>query len=118
MLMLTKEHMTAGVRGNGDFVRPALNPAAGIHLFGQEVSPETWAVSKSDLFMKDPTGRDADNIAYGSVLSKPGAGLPQVEGIGRKSGRRLLREKRPGDRQASAGERVRVHPYSLPERRG
>ncbi|MEX2284169.1 MAG: N-6 DNA methylase [Gemmatimonadota bacterium] len=26
-------------------------------------------MSKSDLFMKDPTGRDADNIAYGSVLS-------------------------------------------------
>jgi type I restriction enzyme M protein len=69
MLMLTKEHITAGVRGNGDFVRPALNPAAGIHLFGQEVNPETWAVSKSDLFMKDPTGRDADNITYGSVLS-------------------------------------------------
>jgi hypothetical protein len=33
------------------------------------VNPETWAVSKSDLFMKDPTGRDADNIAYGSTLS-------------------------------------------------
>ena len=31
--------------------------------------PETWAVSKSDLFMKDPTGRDADNIAFGSTLS-------------------------------------------------
>jgi type I restriction enzyme M protein len=42
---------------------------AEIHLFGQEVNPETWAVSKSDLFMKDPTGRDADNIAYGSTLS-------------------------------------------------
>jgi type I restriction enzyme M protein len=26
-------------------------------------------VSKSDLFMKDPTGRDADNITYGSTLS-------------------------------------------------
>ncbi len=43
---------------------------AEIHLFGQEVNPETWAVSKSDLFMKDPTGRDADSIAYGSTLSK------------------------------------------------
>jgi len=30
------------------------------------VNPETWAVSKSDLFMKDPSGRDADRIAYGS----------------------------------------------------
>ncbi len=33
------------------------------------MNPETWAVSKSDLFMKDPTGRDADSIAYGSTLS-------------------------------------------------
>ncbi len=69
MLMITKEHVTIGWRRNGDLIRPAINPHAEIHLFGQEVNPETWAVSKSDLFMKDPTGRDADNIAYGSVLS-------------------------------------------------
>ncbi len=69
MLMITKEHITVGVRKNGDLLRPAINANAEIHLFGQEVNPETWAVSKSDLFIKDPTGRDADNIAYGSVLS-------------------------------------------------
>jgi type I restriction enzyme M protein len=69
MLMITKEHITVGLRKNGDLLRPPINPNAEIHLFGQEVNPETWAVSKSDLFMKDPTGRDADNIAYGSVLS-------------------------------------------------
>lgn len=69
MLMITKEHITAGLRKNGDLLRPAINQGAEIHLFGQEVNPETWAVSKSDLFMKDPTGRDADNIAYGSTLS-------------------------------------------------
>lgn len=69
MLLITKEHITIGLRKNGDLLRPAINPAAEIHLFGQEVNPETWAVSKSDLFMKDPTGRDADNIAYGSTLS-------------------------------------------------
>lgn len=69
MLMITKEHITAGLRKNGDLLRPAINPDAEIHLFGQEVNPETWAVSKSDLFMKDPTGRDADHIAYGSTLS-------------------------------------------------
>jgi len=69
MLMITKEHITVGLRKNGDLLRPAINRDAEIHLFGQEVNPETWAVSKSDLFMKDPTGRDADNIAYGSVLS-------------------------------------------------
>ncbi len=69
MLMITKEHITVGLRKNRDVLRPAINKNAEIHLFGQEVNPETWAVSKSDLFMKDPTGRDADNIAYGSTLS-------------------------------------------------
>jgi type I restriction enzyme M protein len=69
MLMITKEHITAGLRKNGDLLRPAINKDAEIHLFGQEVNPETWAVSKSDLFMKDPTGRDADKITYGSTLS-------------------------------------------------
>jgi type I restriction enzyme M protein len=69
MLMVAKEHITVGLRKNGDLLRPAINPDAEIHLFGQEVNPETWAVSKSDLFMKDPTGRDADHVAYGSTLS-------------------------------------------------
>src|SRR6185503_19873081 len=70
MLMLTKEHITVGERKNGDILRPALNANAEIHLFGQEVNPETWAVSKSYLYMKDPTGRDADNITFGSTLSR------------------------------------------------
>jgi type I restriction enzyme M protein len=69
MLLITKEHVTSGLRRNGEVLRPAINPRAEIHLFGQEVNPETWAVSKADLFMKDPTGRDADNVAYGSTLS-------------------------------------------------
>ncbi len=69
MLMITKEHITVGVRKNGEIIRQPTNTEAEIHLFGQEVNPETWAVSKSDLFMKDPTGRDADNIALGSTLS-------------------------------------------------
>ena len=69
MLTITKDHITLGLRKNGGPLRPAVNQAAEIHLFGQEVNPETWAVSKSDLFMKDPTGRDADHITYGSTLS-------------------------------------------------
>jgi type I restriction enzyme M protein len=69
MLLITKEHVTVGVRRNGEVIRTPINPQADLHLFGQEVNPETWAVSKSDLFMKDPTGRDADHIAYGSTLS-------------------------------------------------
>ncbi len=77
MLMIAKEHITSGMRVDGELLRPAINPQAEINLFGQEVNPETWAVSKSDMFMKDPTGRDADNIAFGSTLSNEGhAGRP------------------------------------------
>ncbi len=69
MLMIAKDHILRGRSSNGGAPRPAINPEAEIHLFGQEVNPETWAVSKSDFFMKDPTGRDARNIAFGSTLS-------------------------------------------------
>ena len=69
MLTIAKEHITLGRHENGNTLSGPINPAAQIHLFGQEVNPETWAVSKSDLFMKDPAGRDADNIAFGTVLS-------------------------------------------------
>jgi len=68
MLMIAKEHITVGVRKNGDLLRPAINPTAEIHLFGQEVNPETWAIAKSDLFMKEPKGRDADNLLFGTTL--------------------------------------------------
>jgi type I restriction enzyme M protein len=77
MLMISKEHITSGRRKNGIVLSPAINEEAEIHLFGQEVNPETWAVSKSDLFMKDPSGRDADNVVYGSTLSKE---KPEVVG--------------------------------------
>ena len=69
MLMITKDHIRTGIVQQGRLVQPPINPEAELHLFGQEVNPETWAVSKSDLYMKDPTGRDADRIAYGSTLS-------------------------------------------------
>ena len=69
MLMIAKEHITSGVRIDGELGASAINEQAEINLFGQEVNPETWAVSKSDMFMKDPTGRDADKVAYGSTLS-------------------------------------------------
>ncbi|MCR4403381.1 MAG: type I restriction-modification system subunit M [Firmicutes bacterium] len=70
MLTITKEHVTIGWRRNGEIIRQPINPNATIYLFGQEVNPETWAVCKSDLLIKDPTGHDADRIAFGSVLSK------------------------------------------------
>ena len=69
MLMLGKEHIQKGRKENGQPLRPPINPDAEIHVFGQEVNPETWALSKSDFFMKDPRGRDARKIAFGSTLS-------------------------------------------------
>jgi type I restriction enzyme M protein len=69
MLTITKDHITVGVRKNGDLVREPINPEADIHLFGQEVNPETFAVVKSDIYMKSTDGRDAENIFFGSTLS-------------------------------------------------
>ena len=39
-----------------------------IHLYGQEVQPETYAISKADLLLKGE-GEEADNMKYGSTLS-------------------------------------------------
>jgi type I restriction enzyme M protein len=62
MLTIGKEHIQGA---NG---RPGLNPRAEIHLFGQEVNPQTFAVCKSDLFMKSADGEDAEHILFGSTL--------------------------------------------------
>lgn len=42
-----------------------------IHLFGQEVNPETYAITKADLLLKGE-GAEAENFAYGSTLSSDG----------------------------------------------
>ena len=39
-----------------------------IHLYGQEVQPETYAIAKADLLLKGE-GAEAANIKYGSTLS-------------------------------------------------
>jgi type I restriction enzyme M protein len=46
-----------------------INAGAKTALYGQEVNPETFAVCKSDLYMKSADGRDAENIKFGSTLS-------------------------------------------------
>ena len=69
MLTIAKEHVTAGETRGGEACAPAVNPGADIHLFGQEVNPETFAICKSDLFMKSADGRDAENVVFGSTLS-------------------------------------------------
>ncbi len=47
----------------------AQNARASVYLYGQEVNKETFAVCKSDLYMKSTDGRDAENILFGSTLS-------------------------------------------------
>ena len=69
MLTIAKEHITAGEIRDGERRGDAVNPGADTHLFGQEVNPETFAICKSDLFMKSEDGRDAENILFGSTLS-------------------------------------------------
>ena len=39
-----------------------------IHLFGQEVQPETYAIAKADLLLKGE-GAEAENMKYGSTLA-------------------------------------------------
>lgn len=57
MLTITKDHVEAHK-----------DKHAAVHLFGQEVNPETYAICKSDLFMKSEDGRDGENITFGSTL--------------------------------------------------
>lgn len=42
-----------------------------IHLFGQEINPETYAICKADMLLKGE-GEQAEHISYGSTLSMDG----------------------------------------------
>ena len=60
MLSIAREHILRDI-----------NPHADIWLFGQEVQDETFAVCKSDMYIKGDD-RDADNIKPDSSLSRDG----------------------------------------------
>jgi type I restriction enzyme M protein len=49
----------------------AHNKEVSIHLYGQEVNPETFAITKADLLLKGE-GLEAENMRYGSTLSADG----------------------------------------------
>jgi type I restriction enzyme M protein len=49
-----------------------------IHLFGQEVQPETYAICKADMLLKGD-GDQAEHIAYGSTLSADGNSTRQFD---------------------------------------
>ena len=63
MLTVAEETLADLARGHGKEVS--------VHLYGQEVNPETYAISKADLILKGE-GVEADNIHFGSTLSNDG----------------------------------------------
>ncbi len=44
------------------------NKEVAIHLFGQEINPETYAITKADLLLKGE-GAEAENMIFGSTLT-------------------------------------------------
>ena len=60
MLTVAEETLTHLAREQGK--------EASVHLYGQEVNPETYAISKADLILKGE-GSEADNMQFGSTLS-------------------------------------------------
>ncbi|MGB9987463.1 type I restriction-modification system subunit M [Salarchaeum japonicum] len=51
-----------------DYIR-GLNQEANLHVYGQELNPESYAVCNSDMLIK---GQDPDNIVYGNSFSNDG----------------------------------------------
>lgn len=49
-----------------------------IHLFGQEINSETYAICKADMLLKGD-GDQADHISYGSTLSMDGNATRQFD---------------------------------------
>lgn len=49
-----------------------------IHLFGQEIQPETYAICKADMLLKGD-GEQAEHISYGSTLSADGNATRQFD---------------------------------------
>lgn len=60
MLTVAQERLNKIAAENGKKVS--------IHLFGQEIQPETYAIAKADMMLKGD-GEEAMHIAYGSTLS-------------------------------------------------
>lgn len=54
-----------------EYILNEINSDATIRLFGQEVNPETYAITKSDMLIKGDD-KDAANIVMGSTLSADG----------------------------------------------
>ena len=53
-----------------------LNPDARLHVYGQELNAETYAICRSDMMLK---GQDATNIVYGNSFTEDGHGGLKVD---------------------------------------
>lgn len=60
---------SGGMLTEAEHFAKKINPKATFHLYGQEVNPETYAICKADMLIKE---EDPEKIAYGSTLSKDG----------------------------------------------
>lgn len=63
MLTVAEDRLRAIAKENGKSVE--------IHLYGQEVNAETYAITKADLLLKGE-GNEAENFRHGSTLSNDG----------------------------------------------
>lgn len=70
MLTVAQDRLTALASGRGKRVS--------IHLFGQEINPETYAICKADMLLKGD-GEQAEHISYGSTLSADGNAARQFD---------------------------------------
>jgi type I restriction enzyme M protein len=70
MLTVAQERLHALAREHGKDVS--------IHLYGQEINPETYAITKADLLLQGEGG-EAENMAYGSTLSQDGFRTQQFD---------------------------------------
>lgn len=60
---------TGGMLSAAEEYITALNPHAGVKVYGQELNPESWAICRSDMLIK---GQDPENIASGNSFSEDG----------------------------------------------
>ena len=70
MLTVAQDRLTALAARRGKNVS--------IHLFGQEINPETYAICKADMLLKGD-GDQAEHISYGSTLSLDGNATRQFD---------------------------------------
>jgi type I restriction enzyme M protein len=60
---------TGGMLSAAEDLITSFNPRANVHLFGQEINAESYAICRSDMMLK---GQDPSNIYFGNSFSDDG----------------------------------------------